>query len=422
MGTEDIQRFGRKFANERDRLEDADIDDADRDAIKTWVMDKDGSVALSTLSTYIMRLRRVATISDVPLVDLGRDDYRSLIFGLRHDDDLDLSDTTVSNYESVLCPFLREACGREWADDIDKTDPDDSGVNPDDMLTPADIDALLGACRHQRDIALIEFLADTGARLSLTLSLRVRDLNLDTDEATFTPNRNARGLKGADIVQYPLIDSRAALRNYLRGSHPRGDDPDAAFFHRMQRFDDDVTEDDGALSPEPTRQHLQRIADRAGIEKPVNPHNFRHSAITRMAREGFSRSQIEHRVAWSIDSSMWSEYEHIAAEQHNSDIFAAAGVIDDNDTPDTRRTRCGNCGETAAPHHDYCGQCGQPVTEQARSNVAVLKDALDDIALSAEDPETAQRAIRGRRAVEETPEMANTDVVQELLTSLENDS
>lgn len=400
--TEDIQRFGRRLRRERARLEDSDeLADADVDAIKRLLRAKDGDVAISTLEAYSRRLRMSARIADRPLVELDQDSYEALVYEMRHEHDL--SDSTVRNRENAMCIFLDEIVGAEWIEEVDRTIVEDTQVDPADMLDPEDIRALVDAARHQRDVALIDILADTGARLSLVASLRVKDVSLDGEQATYRPNSDAIGLKGAEIKPYPIVDSAATLRNYLHDSHPRPEEPEAALIHKMRRFDDDVSVDDGSLAPNHIRQTLTRIADRAGVEKPVNPHNFRHSAITRMYREGYSKGQIQHRVQWTIDTDMWERYVHLEAEELNDDIFAAAGITDpDEDRSDPTRQECGNCRESLAPHHEYCPRCGDAVSPESRDTVDEFVDrGIDHLAdgdLTASERRMVTTAIKAIRA------------------------
>lgn len=412
MPTDDPQGFTEQLRRQRRRLsESAAVADRDREALERWLRRKDGSVAVSTLSSYLMRVRRGSEISATPLVELDEPGWHDLVFRLRHEEDL--ADSTVQNYENAILLFLDDVLKADWPGEVDRTTVDDNDAGPDvdDILTPADIQALTETARHQRDVALIEFFADTGARLSLALSLRVGDLDL-TDPPTYTPNGDALGLKGADIQPYPLIDSAAALRSYLRTSHPRPDEDDVALFHKLKphgRPDNGARwSDDGGLVAHAAREQLQRIGGRADADKPVNPHNFRHTAITRMVREGYSRSQIEHRVHWELDTDMWATYEHITSEEHNADIFAEAGVLETEATPDRVRKNCGTCGEPLAPHHEWCPNCGQPASPGAADCAENASDTVLDALVDATNP-ALRRELRGLlEELEDRPETART--------------
>lgn len=411
MALDDIQKFSEGLRNERRRLAESDaVHDADRPVITQWMKRKDGSVAISSLKTYLRRVRIASERSNVPLVEMDEADYDALVFALRHDHDH--ADSTIQSYENAVLMFIEDMTEAEWPTTAARTSVDNDSVDPDEMLRPKDIAELTSTARHQRDVALIEFFADTGARLTLALSLRVGDVDLAGDTATYTPNANALGLKGAAITEYPLIDSVAPLRGYLRGSHTRPDDPDVALFHKLKpaaKSTGDRWSDDGSLDANAARQQIHRIADRADVDRPTNPHAFRHAAITRMVREGYSRSQIEHRVHWSLDTDMWDIYEHITSSEHNDDIFRAAGVVDETEGPDRVRKPCGNCTTPIAPHHEFCPQCGTAVTADAEAMVEDTKDTILDDVVEATSPTVRDELRTALSKLEDAEDAAHND-------------
>ena len=405
--TDDVQRFDERFRNERDRLEAADIAETDRTAIERFVHAKMGAIETSTALMYANTLRRVAGDAldlGTPLADMTHDDFRALCFEYQHGagygrDGGSLARSTLRSRQRV-CRLLFDFLDHDWAEDIEVAKPEERAIDPADMLLADDIAALVETASEPRDIALIEFLADTGVRIGLAASLRVGDVTFngegnDTDDprATFTPNPNASGLKGADIKPYPLIDAKADLQTYLRMAHPRPDEPAAALFHRLRDFKS-IDEDDGVVAPSHFHKRLRNIAADAGVDKPTNPHHFRHSAVSRMLREGWSRTEIEYRVCWEVDTEMWAVYAHVADEDVRSSIYATAGIAEPDDDMDTTRHPCGNCRETLKPHARYCPNCGEPVTQDARTAYrAVEDDAIDDLSDSDLSPD--ERALVG---------------------------
>jgi hypothetical protein len=81
---------------------------------------------------------------------------------------------------------------------------------------------------------------------------------------------------------------------------------------------------------------------------------------------------------------------------------------------------CPRCDRGTPADRDFCMHCDFALDEAARSDVEALKDTLDQITIEADDPETAQRAVRGRRLVERNPDVVDEDEIHELLTSLES--
>ena len=383
MPLDDIYGFSDRLQRELDQL---DVHhENDRDAVDRFIRKKANTIKDSTLWHYLSQLRRVAEFYDGAITELTDEELDQLIFDLRHTpafgrgDANGMSLRTARGYQETLCYFLRFS-GYSWAADYEMIDRDEArdDIDPGQMLTSEDIADLVSAAGTQRDIAIIEFLADTGARIGMAASLRVRDVDLDGDTATYTPNPNAKSLKDAPIKPYPIIDAKASLRAYVHQTHPRPDDGNAALFHAQDgRYD---PEDDGGLSPPHFHRRLSKIAEKAGIDKPTNPHNFRHSAISRMWREGYEKQQIQHRVGWVLDTDMWETYVHLHAEDMNNSIFADAGEVE----PDTRespgRTNCGNCRETLAEHRDHCANCGEPATPEAQETLtSAISDGVDEL-------------------------------------------
>lgn len=405
----DPQNFRQTLHKQRRILDEStEVHEIDRGAIQRWIKRRDGSVKISTLGTYLRRVRAASERSSVPLVEMSEDDFHDLVFSLRHDHDL--SPATIKNYENSVLLFLDDVLEAEWPEDVERTTVERNRLHPDEVLNADDIAKLTETARHQRDVAFIEFLADTGARLSLTLSLRVRDVEFGT-LATYQPNSNAIGLKDAAVTEYPLIDSKAPIQAYLRTSHPRPTEPDVALFHKLKPSkrgpDGERWTDDGSVVPNAANQQLKRIADRAGIDKPVKPHAFRHAAITRMVREGYSRSQIEHRVHWTLDTDMWQTYEHIASTEHNEDIFRQAGLLSESDGPNAVRKECGNCNEPLAPHHDFCGNCGQPATPGAAKTSESAEGSILDLMVEEANPSTRRELQTLLEKIRDDPSLSN---------------
>lgn len=400
MPTDDFSNMHRRYDNALDRLDESDgVHPADYDAIRSWLQARDGDLAVSSLAQYCSRLRTLSEYSDIPLVDLDVDAVRTLFFQLRRNESVGRSGTpspqTVYNFQCALHKFATDR-GADWVSDFEASRPDSQAktVDETDMLSQEDIAALVDTTTRPRNTALVEFLADTGARLTLMGSLRVCDVDLDGERATYRPNPNAVGLKGADIKPYPIIDAKASLRSYLRHSHPRPDKDEVALFHKFRMYDGE----DGSLSPGRVHSLLSDLGDEAGIDKPTNPHNFRHSAITRMWREGYDKQEIQHRVQWSIDTNMWDRYVHVTAKEMNEQIFAEAGVVEESDALSQRRDRCGNCREVVAPHTHYCPNCGEPLSPDARDEFA---DANADIAQGMADVRDDRRRQKRAKTAEE---------------------
>lgn len=214
--------------------------------------------------------------------------------------------------------------------------------------------------------------------------LRIKDIkDLDTKRPAFKPNPNGTGHKGAPDKRYPILQSRAELRTYINHHHtdPR---PEAPLWHVLRGYDPETPEE-GAMSGDTIRGMLQRCKQRADIDKPANPHNFRHTAITRLSKQGFTRQEIVHLAGWA-DDKMLDAYDHTTDRERNDRLRAKAGFIDEAETdtsPDTPQT-CGNCRETLKPNARFCVSCGAPTTADVREAAEAQEKRIFDSAAQAE--------------------------------------
>ena len=296
----DIHNFGDQFTQQLEKLDEADIGDRDRKAIKQFIRYQDAQrgLAASTNVNNCSDLRLSATRADTPLMDMTREDVDALLFEYKHDHEM--APGTLRNYRKALRKFFRYH-DREWAEDIEIGAIPDREVDAEKTLTEDEISALREAVDHPRNKALLEMLLDTGLRISAIGTLRVKDVDLNGRTGSVTLNQDAVGRKGASGKR-PLTYSKPYVANWL-DVHPRSGDPGAPLFHRLTKPNGGWGDDDGALHYYSLQKVLKQTAEDAGVPRDkVNPHNFRKTAISQWIRQGFSEQEIKHRATWVKDS------------------------------------------------------------------------------------------------------------------------
>ena len=129
------------------------------------------------------------------------------------------------------------------------------------ILTRTETARLLEAARPDRDFALYLTLYHTGCRVSEALALRWADLNLEGLLPTLTV-LHGKGGKGRVIrLSEPLRKTLAELR-------PAAARPEGLVF---------ATRTGRPLARNNVWTSLRRTAQRAGIERGISPHWFRHA-------------------------------------------------------------------------------------------------------------------------------------------------
>lgn len=417
-------RLQKKLDRRWDQLEEAAIDDRDREAIREFVEFRRDveDRARSTLTNDLSQLRCSSERAETPLVEMRFGDLRQLLSTLVTPRDqggygLDPDGTGMYGYKRALRIFFRFLDEAEdygdypWHEDVELPTLEMSGAGSrDEMLTGDDIEALKDAAKCPRDRALIAMLADIGGRIGMILSLRRKDMHLDGDEPYFEPNEDVvDGLKDLDSSQIPLLYSRAEVRTYLRNHHPDKSNPNAPVWAVRRGYDYEDPQS-CAVAGDTVRDILGDCGDRAGIDKPVNPHNFRRTGATRMSNsDRLTPQEIMQILGWADDRPM-EAYDQTTEAERNSSIHQTLGFSDGSDGSDDddlalEHVVCGTCREEIDASATFCPNCGAETSEEAR----VLKeDAKDDVADDAiSDPDPERRDLKGivREVIADNPEL-----------------
>ena len=135
-------------------------------------------------------------------------------------------------------------------------------------FSPDDLSRLRASCNSARDRAMVEFLYSTGCRVSECTALKVRDVDLRTDELIVF----GKGHK--ERVVYLNRSAKEYLQIYLRLRRPA---PEAALFSRHDQPEH--------MTPRAVELILKDIGSRAGVEN-VHPHRFRRTFATDLWKAG----------------------------------------------------------------------------------------------------------------------------------------
>lgn len=135
-----------------------------------------------------------------------------------------------------------------------------------------------------RDIALIELLFATGARVAEICNLGTGDVDLRSGQARIL----AKGGRER-IVPFHDPEVLRALREYLSLSHEPGNDSRHFFQNRVGN----------RLSEQSVRAALRKYTARAGIPFTMTPHVLRHSLATLLLEEGVDIRYIQHLLGHS---------------------------------------------------------------------------------------------------------------------------
>jgi len=222
---------------------------------------------------------------------------------------------------------------------------------PEELLRPREVQDLVTAALTVRDKALIAMLYESGCRIGELLGLQVRQLQPHRHglQVTVTGKKGPRRLL--------LIACAPYLTAWLN-THPRRQEPQAPLW---------VTEDYHARRLSYTRACtiLRTAARRAGVNKPVNPHNFRHSRATYLAQH-LTEAQMNAYLGWVQGSDMPSTYVHLSGRDVDEALLKLnhIEVADDRQRPEEfSLKRCFRCGRENPPGDTFCRRCGAVLDE-----------------------------------------------------------
>jgi integrase/recombinase XerD len=149
-----------------------------------------------------------------------------------------------------------------------------------DTLTEGEVARLLAAGKNSREKAIIAILAYTGIRNREFCNLKVRDVDLEKGVM-----RIIEGKGGKSGVSYLPREGSQIISKYL-SECPRGDND----------FLVTTLVTGGQYTGWDLRKRVKVVAKRAGIEKRVYPHLFRHSLATNLIKNGASIISVQNQL------------------------------------------------------------------------------------------------------------------------------
>jgi len=410
MANQDDPRY--RYQRNRESMQECDdIPDADKEAIgefldaidpenlTTTFVNDDGETetkSTNTLRTYVYGLKRVAEVSDIPLGEFTAEDVNELMGALRdggvnHENVKDdgYSKSYLKPWQSALRGFYRYHDYGVDPNEIVIFTQDSSTVDDRDMYTREEVQALREAVDNARDKCMLELFLNTGQRIRAIQTLRIKDVDPQAGATgVYYLNTDAEGLKGADQngAKRPLLGAKRPVKDWL-DFHPCSDNPEA--FLITPRKEHPWATPGEQLSQSTIRKTLKKLADEAEIDKPPNPHNFRHYFVTMCKRHyDMDDATIKHLIGHGQGSTvMETTYQHLTDEDHNKDAETSMDLRDEqeDESPFTPPV-CPTCGDNLAPNAKACEGCGtvfapnaQAAKEQVEDDIQAQKDEVDSL-------------------------------------------
>lgn len=211
-----------------------------------------------TLKNYFYLLRKLAAFSHKQVKDINLNDLRTFLF----QECEGLKETTMQVKVTYLQSFFK------WLTDEEMIDKDPSRKLPRirvpqrlrNALTIEEVEKLRMACADVRERAILEMLLATGCRLSELIGMNIEDLNFKDNSIRVI----GKGNKERIVFFNPR--TKVHLDKYLEN---RKGSSKALFVGSRKPYN--------RLGSRAVEKIINKIATRAGFDKAVFPHLFRHT-------------------------------------------------------------------------------------------------------------------------------------------------
>jgi hypothetical protein len=204
---------------------------------------------------------------------------------------------------------------------------------------------------------------ETGARIGELLDLTVGDIE-DRQHGKKVVIDGKTGPR-----RLPLVESVPHLNSWLN-QHPVPK-PEAPLWCKIRVSDDE---------PETIGYNyirlkiLRKTAEKADIDKPVNPHHYRHSRASHLANE-LKEAQLCEWFGWVQGSDVPAKYVHLSGRDLDKTYDTLHGIHDpDEEEAEPTVQECWRCSELNEPSAAFCSRCGAPLDEEQADQLEVAEE------------------------------------------------
>ncbi len=318
----------------------------------------------------------------------------------------DVADDTKLDYKVVLKRFYRWIGNGEYPECvkwISTTKKKRDEKLPETMLTEEDVVKMIEAADNSRDKAFIAMLWETGARIGELIDMKIKSV----EDYQYGKKVVLRGKTGARKIS--IIFSVPYVQAWI-ASHPHKNDPDAPLWVNIG------TKGNGKKVGYAALNHmLRRVAEKAGINKPINPHHFRHSRATYLANT-FTEAQLCQWFGWVQGSRIPATYVHLSGRDLDS-VYAGIYGLKVDEEPRVSKYRvkeCPRCGAPLEVNAKFCHRCGMALDLETLETMEKTEENIIDVFLGSSNPELR----RMLKVIKELYEMSEDPTVRGLLKKL----
>jgi len=330
----------------------------------------------ATQQKNLSYLKKVAEhVGEQPLDEMNKADIKDLMQWFH---DRDLAESTIETYKEVTTLFwtwLNDGDEPDCVAWIERNGTTANDTLPKDLLTKQDVQNQIDAAKNPRDKAFIAMLYETGARIGELIDLTVGDI----EDRKHGKKVVIEGKTGARRL--PLVESVPHINAWLsKHPNPEKDNP---LWCKIQQGDPDER-----LGYRYIRTRiLEKNMDRADIDKPSNPHHYRHSRASHLATE-LKEAQLCEWFGWVQGSDVPARYVHLSGRDMDNAYDQMHGLYEpDEDEQQPDVVECDRCQELNEPDAAFCMRCGFALDQETAAEVEEQADEKMKESYKQTDPE-----------------------------------
>ncbi len=238
---------------------------------------------------------------------------------------------------------------------------------PSELLTIDDIKKLAAASNNLRDKSIVFVLYETGARVGEFLPIKIKHIQFDQHGCLIMLHGKTGSRRIRCIASSPLLAKWLSV-------HPYRNNPNAYVWCGQSN-----TNQGEMLSYISLRRLLDKLKEKANIKKSVNPHNFRHSRATELAKI-LTEAQLCSIFGWELGSDQPATYVHLSQRDTDDAILKIHGLIDEEEEngKQMKVQLCSRCKTKNSPDARFCESCGMALNIETAMSLKETTDKIDN--------------------------------------------
>lgn len=355
----DIHNYGRRLERTLANIRDSSITQRNKDHILEFhdACLTEG-MSICKIERYLYDLQRFALLLDSDLSKATQRDIQKIVAGIEKKEWTAQSKQT---FKMMIRKFYK------WVDGICERGVCSERVKwlkcnvkngrhklPEELLNEDEIKAMLQHSDNARGRALIAVLYESGCRIGEVGTMRIKDISYDE----YGMRIMVSGKTGPRRIR--LVNSVPYMQAWLN-EHPANKSNESYVW---------VKKGGKIITYSRLTEVIKEIAKKAGINKRIYPHLFRHSRATYLAKH-LTEAQMKDYLGWTQSSKMAAIYVHLSGRDTDLAILKLNGVkVQDESSPELLRPReCPRCKASNEATSMFCKICGMVLDEQAKLEI-----------------------------------------------------